>query len=175
MRLFLPLLFCVAACKKDPAPAAEPVLTPVPEVAPSPAPPEEPAPVAAPAGVDAMVQALSARDRGPSCEDVEAMAEAPVEALLHIVENVPMPPQAPMRAANCVLERHAETAKDDVLSWVKREDTKGLGKLVLQKLDTLPEALAVDAARVAVTGPLAEDAVEAVRASKREAVRAAAP
>jgi len=173
MRLVLPLLFCVA-CKKDPAPAAEPALVPVPEVAPSP-PAPEPAAEAAPAGVDAMVQALSARDRGPACEAVEAMSDTPVEALLHIVDHVPMPPQAPMRAANCVLERHAEAAKDDVLSWVKREDTKGLGKLVLQKLDTLPESIAVDAARVAVAGPLAEDAVEAVQASQREAVRAAAP
>ena len=122
-----------------------------------------------------MVQALSAKDRGPTCVEVEAMADAPVDALLHIVENVPMPPQAPMRAAICVLDRHGDEARDAVLSWVKRDDTKGLGKLVLQRLDTLPEALAVDAARVAVTGPLAEEAVEAARAAERESVRATAP
>jgi len=173
MRLALvPLL--LVACKKDPA-AAEPVLAPVPEMA-APAPPAPaPPPSDGPAEIDGMVRALSARDRGPTCVELEAMSEAPVEALLHIVEHVPLPPQAPMRAATCLVDRHADAIKDELLAWVKQEETKGLGKLVLQRLDTLPEPIAVDVARVAVTGPLADDAVEAARASTREAVRATAP
>jgi hypothetical protein len=174
MRLALAVLL-VVACKKDPSAAVEPVLTQVPDRPAAPAAPAPPAAPEAPLGVDAMVQALSSKDRGPTCLEVEALAEAPVEALLHIVEHVPLPPQAPMRAATCLVDRHADAVQDELLTWVKQEETKGLGKLVLQRLDTLPEPIAVDVARVAVTGPLADDAVEAARASTREAVRAAAP
>ena len=158
------VLLVVAACKKDAPPGA---VEPAAPVEPTPAdaeasPPD--APVVAPDGVDGMVQALSARDRGPTCVDVEAMATSPVDALLHIVTHVPMPPQAPMRAATCLVDRHPDAVRDELLTWVKQEETKGLGRLVLQRLDTLPEPIAVDVARVAVTGPLAEVAVEAVRA-----------
>ncbi len=174
MRIALPLLLLVA-CKKDTPAAAEAVLAPVAPVAPAaPAPALKGAPEA-PAEVEGMVRALSARDGGPSCEAVEAMAADPVAALLHIVEHVPLPPQAPMRAAACLLDRHPDDVRNELLAWVKQEETKGLGRLVLQRLDTLPEPVAVDVARVAVTGALAEEAVPAVRASQREAVRAAAP
>ncbi len=174
MRLASVLLH-LFACKKDPA-AAEPALTPVPGIPTAPTPPAPPeAPPEGPAGIDAMVRAMSARDRGPTCVEVEAMADDPVAALLHIVEHVPLPPQAPMRAATCLVDRHADAIQDELLAWVKQGETKGLGKLVLQRLDTLPEPIAVDVARVAVTGPLADEAVEAARASARAAVRAAAP
>ena len=172
----LVLSFLLLACKKDPpSEAVGPALKPVPPAVAREGGPEEPAPAAsAPAGVDAMLQALSARDRGPSCAEVEGLSPAPVEALLHIVEEVPLPPQAPMRAAACLVDRHPEEVREQLLAWVKREGTEGLGRLVLQRLDTLPEPIAVDVARVAVTGPLASEAVEAARSSKREAVRAAA-
>jgi hypothetical protein len=167
------LVALLAACKKEPPTELTPV---APNPTPATAPAEAPAaPPPAPEGLEALVRALSARDAGPSCADAEALVPDPVAALSHVVAHVPMPPQAPMRAATCLVDRHPEAVADDLVRWVRDDTLKGLGRLALQSLDTLPEPIAVKVARAAVTGPLSEEALVAVRAAKSDAVRAAAP
>jgi len=105
----------------------------------------------------AVYQALSVRD-APDCAAVEALATDPLDALRTVVEHAAMPPWAPMRAAHCMLTRHPDQARDDLLSWVGQAKTRGLGLLVLSELDTLAEPLALEIAGAALAGPLADDA-----------------
>ena len=83
-----------------------------------------------------------------------------------------MPPWAGMRAANCVITRHGEAAADTLVAWSTSVPLKGLGLLVLNHLDTLPEDLAVRVATEALAGPLVEVAEPRVAASAHAPVRA---
>ena len=56
--------------------------------------------------LDAVVLALSSRD-AVSCESLEALTTTPTATLVEVVDTVQMPPWAPMRAANCLIEHHA--------------------------------------------------------------------
>jgi hypothetical protein len=105
----------------------------------------------------AVYRALSARDPVP-CAEVEALATAPLDALRAVVAHASMPPWAPMRAAQCIATRHAIEARDDLVSWVSEERTRGLALLVLSNLDAMDRAVALEVARAAIAGPLAEDA-----------------
>lgn len=124
-----------------------------------------------PAEVDAVelaavVRALSARD-GASCEAVEALASQPVATLLAVVEEVRMPPYAPMRAAGCLVSRHATAVQPDLERWVVDPQTKGLGRLVLGAFDQMPVAVAVPVARKALS-----EGTDRELASKRAAAAA---
>jgi len=89
-----------------------------------------------------VVRALSLRD-GVSCEAVEALSSQPVAALRAVVEQVAMPPYAPMRAAGCLVQRHAAEVQPDLEQWVVDPRLKGLGRLVLGAIDEMPVQVAV--------------------------------
>lgn len=163
------------ACKKAPGEVSpvEP-LEPAPAAATAaPAPP--PPPPVPPEGIDALVRALSVRDAAPPCEEVEALNPDPVAALRYVAEQVPLPPQAGMRAGICLVERHAEATGDDLVRWVEDEHFAGLGRMVIQKLGVLPQPVAHRVARAALAGPLRDDAIDLLRASPDESLRALAP
>ena len=105
------LLAC--ACHKQPEAAPAPARAP----APSPESVDE---------VTAVHRALSSRDAGPSCAEVEALTSDPVATLTTIVQTVELPPQAPMRAATCLVDRHAEAASELLVGWMGAEETRGL-------------------------------------------------
>jgi hypothetical protein len=105
----------------------------------------------------AVYKALGARDPVP-CAEVEALASDPLDALRTVVEHASMPPWAPMRAAHCIATRHAEAARADLLAWVSDEQTRGLALQLLGELDEVDPAVAVDVARAALAGPIADDA-----------------
>lgn len=177
MLRFLVCLSLLTACKKSPAEAPPAPVPPVPVVPapPAPPPPPAPAPVAAPEGAPGMIRALSVRDPEPVCADVEAMSPTPVEALSYVVSHVSMPPQAPMRAAGCLVA-HGDAVRDDLLTWVDDPAKQGLGRLLLQRLADLPEPLAAEVVSHASSGELAEVAREAAAADARPAVmQAVAP
>lgn len=118
----------------------------------------EPAEAELPDGAQAMHRALSARDQSPPCEDVEALSEAPVEALLYIVDNATQPPWAAMRAAECLTLRHAEAVQPQLAGWVQSAETRGLALMVFNHLDEISDDVAFSLAQAALAGPLAEDA-----------------
>ena len=98
------------------------------------------------ASVDpSMWQALSARHAAP-CERVTATSTAPAHDLLAIVTHVTMPPWAPMRAADCLILRHADAppVAGAMREWVADPERMGLGRLVVTRLDELDETLAVE-------------------------------
>ena len=56
------------------------------------------------------------------------------------------------------LLRHAEAAAIPIKTWMGDPKTAGLAKLVLNRLDQLPEPLAVACVELALQGDMAEDA-----------------
>jgi hypothetical protein len=120
----------------------------------------------------AVYRALSARDAPAGCAEVEALASEPLDALRTVVERATMPPWAPMRAARCIVTHHAEPAREDLSAWLSDESKRGLGLIVLDAMDELPELLAVDLTAVALKGPMADDARQRLADSDRPAIRA---
>ena len=153
------MFLVVLGCHKTPDPVSPPV-------------PPSPEPAPAEASRDAMVRALSARDGAPPCAEVEALSADPVGDLVWIVENVGMPPTAPMSAAACLLDRHAEAGAEAFEGWLSTDGHAGLASLVVQRFELLPSPVAVRFASVGLRGPYAESIRPAVAASMRPEVRA---
>lgn len=119
-----------------------------------------------------LYRALSVRDPEPDCATVEGLVPDPVASLTLIAEQAEMPPWAPLRAASCLLRRHAEAAEDTVRGWVVDPGREGLALLALQHVDQMPEAVAVELVRDALEGPFAEAARDAATGSERPAIQA---
>lgn len=114
---------------------------------------------------DLVYRALSARHPAPSCADVEAMTPTPVPTLLRMVDEAQQPPWVPMRAAECLAIGHHADIRDRLEQWVVDPELRGLGLLVLNRLDDLPLDLARDLATRAVQeGPEPEKTRERLRA-----------
>ena len=86
------------------------------------------------------------------------MTETPVVDLLFVVEHATQPPWSAMRAAQCLVRRHATAAQPQIESWVSQESTRGLALMTLGLIDSLPTAVALPVAQKALAGPLASDA-----------------
>jgi hypothetical protein len=98
--------------------------------------------------------ALSARDGNFDCSTIEAMTPDPVGLLRELVDHAVRPPWIAMRAADCLVTRHAEAAAADLDAWVADPERLGLGLLVMSRLDRLPEERATFlAARALEQGP----------------------
>lgn len=100
----------------------------------------------------ALVQALSPHDGAPPCADLGALSPDPATDLIWIASNVTTPPWVGMRAAECLVEGHANAARSTLLSWVTRPELKGFGMLVLGKLDSVDTSLALELATAALSG-----------------------
>lgn len=118
-----------------------------------------------------VVRALSGRD-AVSCATIEALVPDARAALEEVVDTVQMPPWAPMRAAQCLIDGHAAEVQPRLEAWVTDPALKGLGRLVLGSLDRLPVAVAVPVAQKALVGADPELATERVRAAVAPEVRA---
>lgn len=119
-------------------------------------------------------RALSVRDPVPTCETVEAMSTTPVADLLFVVENAQQPPWTAMRAAQCLVRRHAEVAQPQIESWVTHEATRGLALMTFGLLDTMPQTVAIPVAKQALQGPLAAEAQPRLLRSEVPEIRALA-
>jgi hypothetical protein len=114
----------------------------------------------APAFADdaALVKALSVRDPAPDCARVEALAVDPVPALLRVIDTAPHPPWVAIRAAECLVTRHATEIEAQMTSWMADAEKKGLGLVALAHLDGMEPALATRLASAALAGPYADTA-----------------
>jgi len=102
---------------------------------------------------DAVIHALSSRDP-VTCASVEALTPTPVDTLRTVVKVVSMPPWVPMRAAQCLVEGHGSEVRAELLQWVVDPEEQGLGLLVLDEIDRLPQDLALEVAKTALArGP----------------------
>ena len=125
-----------------------------------------------PEGADAVYKALSARDGAPSCEAVEALSAEPVAALLFVAENATQPPWAGIRAAECLVQRHAAEVQPTLERWVSTSETRGFGLIAINQLEQMPAPVALSVARIALSGPLAEDARPRLLAIQNPELRA---
>lgn len=179
------ILLAVVACKKTPP--TEPVDEAVEPTRPAELPPpgsqhappgttvtaERPPPDLA--ALQGLARRLSIKDPAPDCAELaEGMSADPEASFHYVVNTVQTPPWAPMRAAGCILELYPESSKDAIVGWVRTKETEGLGRLVLSKLATLPEPVAVGVVKAGLGSDLAEETREAAAASERQAVRDAA-
>lgn len=98
---------------------------------------------------DAVMRLLSSRDPVP-CETIEALTPTPAATLLVVVNTIERPPWVPMRAASCLLKNHSAEVQTDIERWVIEPSLRGLGRLVLGSLDTMPVAVALPIARKAL-------------------------
>ncbi|NCG21925.1 MAG: hypothetical protein GWP91_23150 [Rhodobacterales bacterium] len=96
---------------------------------------------------------LSLRDGIPECAVVTADSADALGDLVFIAENIPLPPQAGMLAANCVLSEHAEAAVENLVRWSTSPETAGLARLVFGKLDVLPLEVSTVVREAALAGP----------------------
>lgn len=111
----------------------------------------EPAPLTP--SQQALYDALVARDGAPPCATVEALSPTPVADLTLLAEEVTRPGWVGLRAADCLITRHAEAVTPQLQRWMVSPDTKGLALLVVQKIDLLPAPTAQDLAIRGLAGP----------------------
>ena len=123
---------------------------------------------------DATVHALSIKDPPPACEQIEALSPDPVALLLRVVDEIEHPPWVAMRAADCLVTRHAPAIEAQMTSWMGDRQRKGLGFLALGHLDEMEPALATRIATAAMAGPYRDEASVRIARSHVESVRAIA-
>lgn len=120
----------------------------------------------------AVHQALSVRETPPTCAEAEALTSTPVSTLLEIVDHATMPPWAPLRAATCLVERHGDETRAEIVAWVSDPDLQGLAQVALLGVDRLPVDLALEVARLGLAGPDPAGARKALERSANAEIQA---
>lgn len=120
----------------------------------------------------AVYRALSLKDGGPSCEEVEALAADPVATLASVAEHAEMPPWVGMRAAHCLTTRHAEAAQDRFVAWVANPNLRGMALLLADDLTAMPEPVALRVATAGLAGPHSADLRKRLDRSEVPALKA---
>ncbi len=120
----------------------------------------------------AVYDALSVRHTPPSCEAVEALATDPVDTLQVMVERAIQPPWVGVRAADCLITRHADEIAPVLETWVSEPEYLGLALVTLGKLDGMSPEVAEGVAKAALAGPLSEEAIPRIAAAESERLRA---
>ena len=105
--------------------------------------------------IEATVRQLSVYDGTISCDKLPTKNRQ--ETLTHIVDNVSLPPWAPMRAATCLTKLYPAEAQEDLIRWVENPKTKGLAFLLTKQIQTLPDPVAKRVASAGLKGPFAEE------------------
>lgn len=122
----------------------------------------------------AVYKALSLKDGGPTCEEVEALASDPVASLSAVAEHATMPPWVGMRAAHCLSTRHAEAAEPTLARWLVDPQLRGMALLLADDLSVMPEPVALRLATAGLAGPHAEDLRKRLDRSEVPALKALA-
>ena len=127
------------------------------------------------AAQQALVRALSPRERPAACSALGDLSSDLAEDLAWVADHVTAPPWVGMRAAECLLRDHADTAGIVLRAWVTEPEARGLAWLVLDRLDTLPRPLALELARAAIDeGPDASGARKRIARSESAEIQAIA-
>lgn len=110
-----------------------------------------PAAPALSADAQSLLELLRLRD-APGCANLGAAGEAQRDALVALTA-VESPPYVPLRAADCLVAGYAAdpVAQGAMRGWMTDPEAAGLAMLVVTRLDALPEPLAVELARAALT------------------------
>jgi hypothetical protein len=116
---------------------------------------------------------LSVRHSAPACTEVQAQSpERLVTDLQWLMDHIKAPPWVGVRAAQCILQLHAETETARIKRWVQDPTKVGLTLVVLGSLSDLPTHIATPIAAAALTGPHAERVRVRLHKSPHPSVRA---
>lgn len=103
---------------------------------------------------DRLRQMLSVRDLAPACTEVQAQSpDRLVTDLQWLMDHIKAPPWVGVRAAQCILQLHAETETVRIQRWVQDPAKIGLILIVMGELDSLPEPVAQTIVQAALSGP----------------------
>jgi hypothetical protein len=109
------------------------------------------------AAQQAIYEALLPRHAEPDCAAVDRLSPDPLRDLRFVVDNAQTPAWVPMRAAQCIVVRHAAEAEAEIGAWLVDPQRKGLAILAADGLDHVPAPLAERFAQKAVQGPWAAE------------------
>jgi hypothetical protein len=98
---------------------------------------------------------LSAYDGNIDCEHLPKKDRQ--STLTYIIDNVSLPPWAPMRAATCLTRLYPEESEEEMIRWVENPKTKGLAFLLTKQMNILPKPVALRVTSAGLKGPFAED------------------
>lgn len=122
---------------------------------------------------DRLRRLLSVRDYAPACTEVQAQApQRLVEDLQWLMDHIKAPPWLGVRAAQCILQLHAETETARIQAWVQDPTKVGLTLVVLGSLSELPAHIATPIAAAALAGPHTERVRPRLHKSAHPSVRA---
>ncbi|MEC7987913.1 MAG: hypothetical protein VX278_22285 [Myxococcota bacterium] len=124
--------------------------------------------------VISLAKILSAHD-DTGCQELPFRTEEPWLELNVIVNEIPQPPWAGIRAATCMIELYPEASKDLFMAWMVDEHKKGLAYLLASNIDRIPIDIALSLVQVALAGPHAQGCTDRFMDSERSDIRNALP
>jgi len=122
---------------------------------------------------DRLRRLLSVRDFAPARWEVQAQSPARLVAdLPWLMDHIEDTPWVGVRAAQCILQLHAETETARIQRWVQDPTKVGLTLVVLGSLSELPAHIATPIAAAALAGPHASRVRARLHKSPHPSVRA---
>ena len=113
------------------------------------------------------------RDSAPPCDALAAQAGPRlVSDLQWLMDHVKAPPWVGVRAAECIIELHAETEVKRIIGWVEDPAQPGLTLVVLGTLNRVAPDTALSIATAALQGPHAIKVKSRLVKSQHAGVRA---
>jgi hypothetical protein len=128
-----------------------------------------PASLEQPVTIETLRQWLSHHDFA-GCASVRS-AKISVSQWAEVAERVEVPPWVPIRAAICVVELYGEEGLSAYLRWVAAPQWLGLSRVVVERIDILPEDAALSVAKAALNGPDEEYVMRRLKNSAHPAVQ----
>jgi hypothetical protein len=107
----------------------------------------------------------------PDCEKASEVVPDPVPILQELASSA-LELKVRQRAATCLLERYPQRAEEAIADWMGAPSQAPLVALVLERLDELPEPVAVGAAMAGLRGPHVQTVTPAIQACAQPHVRA---
>jgi len=121
---------------------------------------------------DRLRRMLSVRDHAPACATLTPGSDRLVEDLQWLMDHITAPPWVGVRAAQCIIELHAETEVKRIEGWVQDSGKPGLILVVLGALNQVSPQTARTIAQAALKGPHTARVQPRLMKSKHPEVRA---
>ena len=106
----------------------------------------------------ALYDALKARENPPTCDALAKLSPQVADDLIWIMDHAYQPAWVGIRAAHCVLAKHADEKAPEIDTWVTDPERRGLAILTIGFLDKMSDAHIERIAAKALSGPHAADA-----------------
>ena len=119
-----------------------------------------------------LVRHFSMRHQKVTCSDLQDdNPDFPIH-LSRIITDVPLPPWAGMRAAQCMIELYPEQHEAELTRWMQNQKTKGLAVLLAGQIDSLPPHVGLRIASAGMDGPHHQVVQERLTRSQNSKIRA---